>query len=173
MVKLKSNFDWEKIHRFQKKPGWCGPAVIQMILLASGIKKSQRSIAQAVYKDWWGTSQEMILAYLSKFFGKVEFKTYAKIKDIKKQLKRGNLILVDWWDNLDGDTPDGHYTLIIGYDTVRKMLQMADPTNAREGIWEMEKEDFKKRWYDSLDTQDKKWISGWMLWVDPKSKIIS
>jgi len=37
----------------------------------------------------------------------------------------------------------------------------------------MEKEDFKKRWYDSLDTQDKKWISGWMLWVDPKSKIIS
>ena len=47
---------------------------------------------------------------------------------------------------------------------------MADPSNDRSGIWNMDKAEFEKRWYDSLDTDGRKWVSGWMLWVDPTSK---
>jgi len=60
---------------------------------------------------------------------------------------------------------------VIGYDTEKELLKMSDPSNERKGIWEMDKDEFKKRWYDALDTQGRKWINGWMLWVDPKSKI--
>lgn len=31
--------------------------------------------------------------------------------------------------------------------------------------------DFDKRWYDFIDIQRKKKVSGWMLWVNPKSKV--
>ena len=170
-MKIKSNLNWERIHRFQKKEGWCGPAVIQMILLSGGIRKTQRSIAQAVYKEWWGTDQQMIVAYLSKFFNHISYKSNARISDIKRKLKKNYVILVDWWDDFDASDPDGHYTLVIGYDTEKEKIKMADPSNERKGIWEMDKEEFKKRWYDSLDTQGRKCISGWMLWVDPESKI--
>ncbi|OGM32050.1 hypothetical protein A3D01_02930 [Candidatus Woesebacteria bacterium RIFCSPHIGHO2_02_FULL_39_13] len=170
MTRIKTDLNWERIHRFQKKPGWCGPAVLQMMFLASGIKKSQTAIAQAVYKPWWGTDQQIIIAYLSKYFDKLSFKSNATIKDIKKKLKSGYLVLVDWWDDFDADDPDGHYTLIISYDTKSKKIKMADPSNEREGIWNMDKDEFEKRWYDSLDTDGRKWINGWMLWVDPTSK---
>ena len=40
----------------QEKSGWCGPAVIQMALLAGGIKKSQKDIAKEVYPPSQKTS---------------------------------------------------------------------------------------------------------------------
>ena len=57
---MANGINWEKLHRFQKKPGWCGPAVIQMVLLAAGIKKTQKEIVKAVYT---GPYEKMMPAY--------------------------------------------------------------------------------------------------------------
>ena len=162
---------WNKIHRFQEKPGWCGPAVIQMILRACGIKKSQKEIAKDVYKPWWGTDQQLMFAYLSRFFGRIRSKENAVLSEVEKHLKKGHIVIVDWWDDLDADDPDGHYTLVIDYDKEAKKIKMADPSNARQGIWAMDSKEFNDRWYDTLDVHGKKWVDGWMLWIEPSSKL--
>ena len=163
--------DWKKYHRFQKRPGWCGPAVIQIILAKCGMRKSQAEISRDVYKNWWGTSQQMILAYLSRFFKLVNFKDNATFSDISHHLEKGNLIIVNWWDDFDENDPGGHYSVVVDYDSKLGALILADPSNERPGIWTISENEFRPKWYDTLDVRDKKWIKGWMLWVDPKSKI--
>ncbi|AKM83279.1 hypothetical protein A2422_03760 [Candidatus Woesebacteria bacterium RIFOXYC1_FULL_31_51] len=167
--KITSN--WRKFHRFQEKPGWCGPAVIQMVLARAGINKTQFEIKKYVYKKWWGTPQQMILAYLSKFFKIVNFKQNATFKDISFHLKKGNYIIVNWWDDFDKKNQGGHYSIVGDYDSKLKNLTLVDPTNERDGIWTIKASEFNKRWYDTLDVHDRTWVEGWMLWVDPKSKI--
>ena len=163
---------WKKIHRYQEKPGWCGPAVIQMVLLASGIKKTQKDIARDVYKPWWGTNQQMLLSYLSRFFKLVNFKKNSSISDINFHLKKGNYIIVNWWDDLCVNIePDGHYCIVADYNQKKRTLILADPTVLRSGLWEIKTKDFIKKWWDSLDIHGRTWIDGWMLWVDPTSKI--
>ena len=162
---------WKKYHRFQKRPGWCGPAVIQMILAKCGMRKPQAEISRDVYKNWWGTSQQMILAYLSRFFKLVNFKDNATFSDISHHLEKGNLIIVNWWDDFDENDPGGHYSVVVDYDSRLVALILADPSNERPGIWTISENEFRPKWYDTLDIRDTKWIKGWMLWVDPKSKI--
>lgn len=168
MKKLNS---WKKHHRFQKRAGWCGPAVIQMILAKVGRRVSQADIAKDVYKDWWGTSQQMILAYLSRFFKHVNYKENASFSDISEHLNKGDLIIVNWWDDYDENEPGGHYSVVADYDSSINALVLADPSNERPGIWTVHEDEFRGKWYDSLDVHDKKWIEGWMLWVDPTSVI--
>lgn len=162
---------WKKLHRFQQKPGWCGPAVIQMVLASCGIKKSQQEIAKYVYKKWWGTTQQIMVAYLSKFFKTVNYKQNAKFSDISAHLKKGHIVIVDWWDDFDEDSAGGHYSIAVEYLPKLKALTLADPSNDRPGIWTISGKEFNPKWYDTLDVHDKTWIEGWMLWVDPSSKI--
>ena len=93
--------DFQKIFKYQEKAGWCGPAVIQMVLLAAGIKKTQKAIAKDVYKSWWGTNQAIMYSYLSRYFKKLDFKEGAKISDLKHHLDRKHLVIVNWWDDYD------------------------------------------------------------------------
>lgn len=162
---------WKKFHKFQEKPGWCGPAVIQMVLASVEIEKSQDEIAKAVYKKWWGTNQQIMLAYLSKFFKIVNYKHNATFKDVSLHLTKGNYVILDWWDNFDEATQEGHYSVAVDYDHKLKALMLADPSNDRPGIWTISDKEFNKKWYDTLDVHNRTWIDGWMLWVDPKSKI--
>ena len=142
-----------------------------MVLARAGINKTQFEIKKYVYKKWWGTPQQMILAYLSKFFKIVNFKQNATFKDISFHLKKGNYIIVNWWDDFDKKNQGGHYSIVGDYDSKLKNLTLVDPTNERDGIWTIKASEFNKRWYDTLDVHDRTWVEGWMLWVDPKSKI--
>jgi len=162
---------WKKYHRFQEKPGWCGPTVIQMVLAKAGIRKSQKEIAKYVYKSWWGTPQQMILAYLSRFFKIVNYKHDAAFKDISLHLKKGNIVVLDWWDDFEKDSAGGHYSIAADYDSKLRALTLVDPSNDRPGMWTVSDKEFRPKWYDTLDVHNRTWIEGWMLWVDPKSKI--
>ena len=163
---------WRKFHKFQEKPGWCGPAVIQMALLACGIKKSQNEIADKVYKDWWGTTQQIMMAYFSRYFKVVNYKHDATIKDVSLHLEEGHIVILDWWDDIDEkDEPGGHYSIAGSYNSKSKDLTLVDPSNARPGIWDIPEAKFNKNWYDTLDVHDQTRTNGWMLWVDPASKI--
>ena len=166
---MANGINWEKLHRFQKKPGWCGPAVIQMVLLAAGIKKTQKEIVKAVYKEWWGTDQQLMMAYLSRFFKIVNFKNDSNFSDIEFHLNKGNVVIVDWMDDFDDGEPAGHYSIVGDYDKKAKILTLVDPSNSRKGIWNVATVDFNKRWYDTLDIHNRTWVDGWILWVDPKS----
>ena len=163
--------DWKKYHRFQKRPGWCGPAVIQMVLVKCGIRRTQAEISRDVYKSWWGTPQQMILAYLSRFFKIVNYKDNATFADISYHLKKGNIVVLDWWDDFEKDSAGGHYCLAADYDNKLRALTLVDPSNDRPGIWTISAKEFNPKWYDTLDVHDRTWVAGWMLWVDPKSKI--
>ena len=103
----------------------------------------------------------------------IDFKDNASIEDIKQRLNSGYTVVVNWWDNLDAseESPeDGHYSLIVDYDDEAQTLTLADPISSR-GIWRIAQKDFENLWFDFLDPQRKKQVKGWMLWVDPKSKI--
>ncbi|MEK7498133.1 MAG: C39 family peptidase [Patescibacteria group bacterium] len=163
---------WTKLHKFQKKPGWCGPAVLQMVFAAAGIRKTQRELAKAVYKEWWGSHTALMFAYLTRFFKTVNYKANGTFSDIEEHLAAGHIVIVDWWDNLDVNGGEsGHYSIVIDYKKSKGILTLADPTNERKGIWEISTKEFNPRWYDTLDVHGKKWTDGWMLWVDPDSKI--
>ena len=162
--------DWKKFHRFQEKQGWCGPAVIQMTLEASGITKSQKEIAKDVYLEWWGTTGTILLAYLSRFFGQVNYKNNSTLPDLLSHLSHGHIVIVNWWDDVDkGDVPGGHYS--IAGDYKNGILTLVDPSNSRKGIWTIPDKEFEKRWYDFVDVNNKVKIEGFLLWVDSASKI--
>jgi len=144
-----------------------------MVLAVGGVKKSQAEIAKAVYKPWWGTNQQIMLAYLSKFFKVVNYKHSATTTDISKHLKKGHIVILDWWDKLDEESPEGHYSLVGDYDSKAKILTLVDPSKTRKGLWHIAAKDFNPMWYDTLDTNNRTWIDGYMLWVDSTSKISS
>ena len=166
-----AKINWKKIHRFQENKDWCGPAIIQMVLKAVGFRKSQKEIAKDVYIKWWGTTQQMLIAYLSRFFKNIRYKRNSSIADISRNLNKGYIVIVNWWDDLDASDADGHYTIVSKYDSKNKMLTMLDSSNSRQGIWKMSSKDFKDRWYDALDVHGDNWIDGWMLWIDVNSRL--
>lgn len=135
-----------------------------MALLAGGVKKSQKEIADEVC-DESGTPEKLVLSYLSKFYKTIGFKANAKSSDIDSHLKSGHLLIVDWWDNFDPGDVSGHYSLILNYDKKKDTLKLADPSAGR-GIWEIKVEDFVSRWFDKEDD-----YNGWLLWLNPSSKI--
>lgn len=163
--------EWKKYHAFQKYDDYCGPGSIQMFFNASGIEKSQAQIAREVHKKWWGTEQRLILAYLSRFYERLGYKENATLWDLSYHLNRNDMVMVNWWDDLSGSYADGHYSIAAELQPKKHILTLADPSQNRDGVWPMGTQDFKDRWYDSLDVRNKIWIEGWMLWVDPKSKI--
>ena len=167
-----AKINWKKIHSYQETDDWCGPAVVQMVLLAAGIKNSQKEIAKDITNKWWGTGQNIMMAYLSRHFKLVNFKINATLKDIKYHLGKGHIIVVNWWDDTDDDLPDGHYTIIADYLKKNRKIIMVDPSGSRKGLWKMDFKEFRNRWYDYLDVHGNTWVDGWMLWVDPK-KIVS
>lgn len=169
---MTQKISWEKIYHAQKKSGWCGPAVVQMVLAYAGIRKSQKTIAKDIYFPWWGTTNHALIAYLSHFFKKHGSQSNSSINELEKHLKNKHLIIVNWWDDIDSKTtPDGHYSLVISIDLVKKEITLADPSRSR-GIWSLKITDFEKNWYDYLDTQKQKLEKNWFLWLDSKSKIL-
>lgn len=163
--------DWKKIHKFQKKGAWCGPAVIQMALSVAGIEKKQENIAEDVYQSWWGTTQQIMIAYLSRFFKELNYIENASLDDVSSHLGKGHIVIVNWWDDLDkDDPPGGHYSIVGEYKP--GVVTLVDPSNGREGVWNIAQAEFEKKWFDTLDVRDQIKINHWMLWIDPASKIL-
>ena len=119
----------------------------------------------------FGTTQQSLFAYLSKFFGKIGFREGARFRHVRYHLSRGHIVIVNWWDDLEeNDGDDGHYTLIHSIRPDGSSIRMIDPTEDR-GIWNMKTRAFLKRWYDYLDVQNSKRLDRWFMWIDPGSKI--
>jgi hypothetical protein len=141
-----------------------------MVLSAAGIDKPQAEIAADTYLPWWGTHTGIMLAYLSRFFSEIGFKINAQIKDIDLHLRRGDFVVVDWWDDLTddpADPPDGHYCIAAAVAQDRGVIKLIDPSH--RGIWDMKLSDFEHRWYDFLDVDQKLRQNRCLLWLNPAS----
>lgn len=161
--------DWTK-HYVRQEDGWCGPAVLKMVLSAVGIDKSQQEIVADTNISWWGVDTSIMIAYLSRFFSQLNFKINASITDIESHLNQGHIVIVDWWDDLTddpADPPDGHYSIVDSINREQGTVKLIDPSH--RGIWDMKLTDFENRWYDCLDVDQKIRQSGWLLWLNPSS----
>lgn len=141
-----------------------------MALLAAGIKKTQGQIAKDVYNPFWGTTHEIMLAYFSRYFESYGHSYKSNFGKISSHLKKGHILIINWWDNIGLGAADGHYCILADYDNTSGFLTLVDPSVNRD-IWKISEEDFYKRWYDFLDLNKKIKAERWLLWVDPKTKL--
>ena len=170
MSPVSPQIDWSR-HYVRQEDGLCGPAVIKMALSAVGIDKTQAEIVADTNISWWGVDTSIMTAYLSRFFSDIGFKINADIKDIELHLRRGDIVIVDWWDDLTDDPddpPDGHYSIVAKIDKRRGTIKLIDPS--ARGIWDMKISDFQDRWYDYLDVNQKIPQSRWFLRLNPVSR---
>jgi ABC-type bacteriocin/lantibiotic exporter with double-glycine peptidase domain len=158
------NIDWRKHHCFIPHEGWCGPATIKMVLSACGIKKSLRSIARDVYVPWYGTPSALLIAYLSKYFSLVNYRTGATISDISRHLTMGHILIVNFWDN-----GDGHYAIISEYKD--GYLTIVDSSRERGWTWALSAKELKNIWYDTIT--ETLWHEGLLIWISPSSKRVN
>lgn len=143
--------------------GWCGPTIIKIILSTCEIKKSIWEIALYVYKWWWGTPPQLFVAYLSKFFSLVNYKTNARTSDISFHLKARHIVVINWWD---GD--EGHYSIVSKCE--KGLLDIVDTTRERPWLWKMTTKELKRVWYDTLTMDNSIYHENFMIWIDPNSK---
>jgi len=155
---------------FQEEEGWCGVACVQMALDAVGVTVSQSEIAKDIYLEWWGSPQQLVLAYLSRYFKAVNYKHNSTIHDVSFHLNKGNIVIVNFWDDfLDGEEGDGHYSVVA--ECKKGIITLIDPSLERDGIWAVPTKIFKHAWFDTIETQNKLYVEGWILWIDPNTKV--
>jgi ABC-type bacteriocin/lantibiotic exporter with double-glycine peptidase domain len=124
---------------------YCGPAVVQMILLAHGLERSQDELATILGTDATGTRAQAIEEFLmaSGFF--VERKNDAMLADIEAAHADGATVVVGYIE--PGENLLGHYGIVM--DLTDDSIVLIDPLLGPELT--MSREDFQMRWKDDHD----------------------
>ncbi len=141
-----------KIKPFQEtlNKGYCGPAVLKMVLKYYGIEKSENALAKlADTSKNAGTDARAIMRVLKKFGIKSKIKNNANFSDIRKYLNMDIPIIVDWFtrgrkDYPDSAVADGHYSIVVALD--KKFIYLQDPEIGK--IRKLAKADFLCVWFD-------------------------
>ena len=179
-----------KTHRFQKPgSGWCGPTVLQMMLLKAGIEKSQEEIANATLSDGkplydpaWGSSHKRINEYLGMHFDIHGIEANSSLDRIAELLEKGcevmvNIMGIDLTDEGDVDK-GGHYVRVESYDKKTEIIKIFDPSNGtrpdgKQGVYELNaKDEFEPYWWDYAtlaDEKNKMPTEHWLAYADPSS----
>ncbi len=126
---------------------YCGPAVVQMILAAHGLERSQDELAQILGTDATGTSAQAIAEFLMSCGFFVERKNGAELKDIETALESGASVIVGYIES--GDNLLNHYGIVADLDDGHIVL--VDPLLGPE--LSMARDDFESRWRDEPDNK--------------------
>lgn len=130
--------------------GYCGPAVLKMILNYYGIEKTEQELAElAKTTKGLGTDDKAIKRVLEDFGLKVIIQNESSFEDIKQWLDKEVPVIVDWFtrgrsDYAEGEVADGHYSVVVGLDDTYIHLQ--DPEIG--GLRKIGRNDFMKVWFD-------------------------
>ena len=139
--------------------GFCGPAVIKMVLDFYGIEKTEAEVAILSNKDdELGISDQDIKRTLEKEGLRVEIKNLASFDDIQTALDKGAPVIVDWitrgrYDYEEDEVANGHYSVVVGLDEENIYLQ--DPEVGR--MRTISKKDFIRVWFDFITDHIEKW----------------
>lgn len=164
--KLISNF---KVFK-QERNGTCGAASLRMLLYFYGIELSEKHIVETLFrvKPEGGVRPRTIVRITEKLGERYDFKVWAnedrKIKDIRRFIKKGIPVMVEW--KTDGV---GHYSVAIGIDD--EYIYLADPDNGSPDVNKIAISDFKTVWYDcedELPLRNAEWSYQWMMAIIPK-----
>lgn len=141
-----------KVKPFQETlhKGYCGPAVLKMVLKYYMIDKSEKELAKIVGTTKSGGTDDKALVRVFKKFGlKSKIKNNANFSDIKKYLDKDIPVIVDWFTKGRKDYPestvaDGHYSIVVGLD--EEFIYLQDPEIGR--MRKLAKDDFLRVWFD-------------------------
>jgi ABC-type bacteriocin/lantibiotic exporter with double-glycine peptidase domain len=140
----------------------CGPSVIQMIALYSGIEIEKGDLIKKVdfdhniEKD--GIAPKEIVKAFKEYKIKSELSQYLTIDELKKFINKGYpvVIMLQAYSqkenpNYKKDKTDGHYAVCIGYN--KENLIFADSSSFNHTY--LTNDEFMKRWHD-VDKFDNK-----------------
>ncbi len=130
-----------KVKMFTQTGGYCGPASLKIVLSHYGINKSEKSLAKLAHatRESGCTVYGMISA-AKKFGFKSYFRDNRKISDLRKYVRRGLPVIVDWFSQAG----DGHYSVVVGFK--KDSIVLADPRY--ETLHKISIRKFLLRWFD-------------------------
>ena len=141
-----------KIKPFKQSKGMCGAASMKMIMDYYGINRSEMHWAKLtavkidkktgkIDRNFGCTENKMIdIAKTLGFKGLV--KQHSSINELKKYIKKGIPVIVDWFSPEEG----GHFSVVVGFKS--DYIILADPH-----FGELKKhkiEWFEDRWFDGI-----------------------
>ncbi|MGD0977481.1 MAG: papain-like cysteine protease family protein [Minisyncoccia bacterium] len=129
---------------FRQTAGMCGPATLKMVLEFFGVEKSEEELAELTHCDpEKGITGEVIVRAAETLGFKGMIKDFAEFEDIKNYLDKKIPVIVDWFSEFENNY-DGHYSIVIGLDNDKIILQDPEVGGTREFPLEL----FKRIWFD-------------------------
>ena len=129
-----------KLKPFQQSTGYCGPAVLKMILDFYGVKKTEKELVKlSGATREHGVEAPALLRAAKKLGFKGFIKDFSSLEDIKKYIHKNIPVIVDWFS-----VDDGHYSVVVGMD--KKFIYLNDPELGR--VRKLELKVFKRVWFD-------------------------
>ncbi len=129
-----------KLKLFQQSTGYCGPAVLKMILDFYGVSRTEKELVKLSGATRERGVEAPALLHVAKKLGFKGFiKDFSDLEDIKKYIKQGIPIIVDWFS-----VDDGHYSVVVGID--KKYIYLNDPEFKK--VRKLELKIFKRVWFD-------------------------
>jgi len=129
-----------KLKPFRQTPGLCGPASLKMIFDYYGVSVSEKEIAKAaIASRKTGVSKEGLIKAAKHFGFKVFSKEKSNIGDLRRFIRKGVPVIVDWFLE-----DDGHYSVAV--DINQKEIILMDPSLG--GLRKMPLEKFQRLWFD-------------------------
>jgi len=129
-----------KIKPFRQTAGLCGPASLKMILDYYGVPVTESALAKiSGTSRTKGASKEGLVKAAKHFGFKVFFKEKSSLGDLRRFIKKGVPVIVDWFLE-----DDGHYSVAV--DINQKEITLVDPSLG--GARKMSLEKFQRLWFD-------------------------
>lgn len=135
--------------RAQLTSFYCGPAVLQIVLGAHGINRSQYTLAkEANTSSDVGTATKDLVKVLRDYELLVTVKENCTLSDLREALIQGKHIIVCFTERHNNE---GHYAVVhaVGDNTV----EFLDPSDAEQKESIMDAQEFVERWKDPLYTR--------------------
>ena len=130
-----------KLKPFKQSKGFCGPACLKMVISAYGLNRSETYLAKLTKTS---RTKGCIENNIIKAALKLGFKGYVKqkssIKEIRRLIKKGIPVIVDWFSPEEA----GHYSVVVGFE--KDTILLADPHFGK--IRRHKIDWFEERWFD-------------------------
>ena len=131
---------------FRQTAGFCGPAVLKIVLNYHQIPATEKKLAQLCRTTKAGTDPQNIVAAAQKFGVLAYQKENMTIEGVKKIIRGGTPVIANF--QLKSKKGEGHYAVIVGYS--RNTFILSDPQEDR-GYREVGIKNFMKLWYELED----------------------
>tara|TARA_Y100000310_G_C20703085_1_gene831929 strand:- start:9819 stop:10268 length:450 start_codon:yes stop_codon:yes gene_type:complete len=133
-----------KLNLFKQSKGYCGPAVLKMVLSVYGINKSENYLAKLTKTNRkTGCDEKNIVKAAEKLGFKGSIKQNSSIKEVKRLVRKGIPVIVDWFSPEEA----GHYSIVVGFK--KDTILLADPHFGK--IIKHKIKWFEERWFDVVN----------------------